>query len=80
MIKKKNQVSVLIEDCRNCPNATLKFIKEAEEDYMFCQTSTSCIQLREHWENCPIPDWCPRLNHKMSPLCGLHAKALGGFQ
>ena len=73
---KKNQVAVLIEDCCYCPNAKLKFIKDEEEDYMFCQTATSCIQLRKGWGNRPIPDWCPRLNRKKE-LCGKRAEIHG---
>ena len=58
---KKNQVAVLIEDCCHCPNVKLKFVKKEEEDYMYCQTTTSCIQLRKGWGNHSIPDWCPHL-------------------
>ena len=74
---KKNQVTVLIEDCRHCPNVRLKFVREEEEDYMYCQTDTSCIQLRSGWGYRPIPDWCPRLNHTNFTLrqyCGKRAE------
>ena len=68
MFEKKNQVTVLIEDCRHCPNATVKFDEGSMEDIMYCQTHRSLIMLREDgWGSRPIPDWCPRLNHMMSP-------------
>ena len=67
MVEKKNQVTVLIEYCCHCPNATLKYDKEENGDYMYCQTQLSCMQLRKCWGKRPIPDWCPRLNHSMSP-------------
>ena len=73
---KKNQVAVLIEDCCHCPNVKLKFVKEKEEDYMYCQTATSCIQLRSGWGYRPIPDWCPRLTRKKN-LCGKRAEIHG---
>lgn len=76
MFEKKNQVTVLIEDCRHCPNAKLKFVKEEEEDYMYCQTVVSCIQLRKGWGYCPIPSWCPRLARRMN-LCGKRAEVCG---
>lgn len=70
MAEKKNQVTVLIEDCRHCPNSTLKFDREAEEDIMYCQTAHSLTMLRENsWGPCPIPNWCPRLTRKKN-LCG----------
>ena len=72
---KKNQVAVLIEDCCHCPNAKLKFVRE-EEDYMYCQTATSCVQLRSGWGYRPIPDWCPRLTRKTN-LCGKRAEIHG---
>ena len=75
---KKNQVTVLIEDCRHCPNAKVKFVKEKEEDYMYCQTDTSCIQLRSGWGYHPIPNWCPRLTCKKN-LCGKRAEIHGLF-
>ena len=62
MYKNKNQVTVLIEDCRHCPNATLKFDRMSEEDIMYCQTEGSMTILRERWGNSPIPNWCPRLS------------------
>ena len=62
MSKTKNQVTVLIEDCRHCPNATLKFDRMSEEDIMYCQTESSMTMLRERWGNSPIPNWCPRLS------------------
>ena len=74
--KKKNQVVVLIEDCCYCPNANLKFVEEEKEDYMYCQTATNCIQLRNGWGYCPIPNWCPRLTRKKN-LCGKRAEVPG---
>ena len=69
MAEKKNQVTVLIEDCRHCPNATLKFDRGAEEDIMYCQTAYSLTMLRENgWGPRPIPNWCPRLTRKKN-LC-----------
>lgn len=73
---KKNQVAVLIEDCRHCPNVRLKFVREEEEDYMYCQTDTSRIQLRSGWGYRPIPDWCPRLTRKKN-LCDKRAEVHG---
>ena len=73
---KKNQVAVLIEDCRHCPNVRLKFVREEEEDYMYCQTDTSRIQLRSGWGYRPIPDWCPRLNRQKN-LCDKRAEVHG---
>ena len=74
---KKNQVTVLIEDCCHCPNAMLKFSEDEEEDYMYCQTAKSLIMLRDNgWGHRPIPDWCPRLNRKMK-LCGKRAEIPG---
>lgn len=70
MAKKKNQVTVLIEDCRHCPNSTFKFDRMSEEDIMYCQTAHSLTMLREKgWGPCPIPDWCPRLRRRIN-LCG----------
>lgn len=81
MFEKKNQVTVLIEDCRHCPNATVKFDREAKEDIMYCQTHQSLIMLRDNgWGPRPIPDWCPRLNHMLSPqrtYCGKRAEIPG---
>lgn len=34
--KKKNRVILLIEECRFCPNATVKFNKEEMVNYMYC--------------------------------------------
>lgn len=77
MPEKKNQVAVLIEDCRYCPNATLKFDKGVAEDIMYCQTSRSLIMLRDNgWGACSIPDWCPRLNRQKN-LCGKRAEIPG---
>lgn len=69
MANEKNKVTVLIEDCRHCPNATLKFDRMSKEDIMYCQTESSMTMLRECWGNSPIPDWCPRLGRKIN-LCG----------
>ena len=81
MYIKKNQVVVRIEDCRYCPNATLKFDRAAEEDIMYCQTTNSLIMLRDSgWGPRPIPNWCPRLNHTDSTLrqyCGKRAEIPG---
>lgn len=81
MVKKKNRVIVCIEDCRYCPNATLKFNTGVKEDIMYCQTESSLIMLRENgWGPRSIPDWCPRLNHSMSSLrtyCGKRAEIPG---
>lgn len=63
MTKHKNKVTLIIEDCRQCPSATRKPNQETKQENMFCQTRTHCIQLRESWEPCPIPGWCPRLKH-----------------
>ena len=76
MVEKKNKVAVLIEDCRYCPNASLKFIPELEEDVMFCQTTTSCLFLRKGYGSRAIPNWCPRLN-RQKKLCGKRAKIPG---
>jgi hypothetical protein len=66
MSDKKNQVTVLIEDCRFCPNMTLKFDENSAEDIMYCQTANSLIMLRDNgWGPRPIPDWCPRLKPKV---------------
>lgn len=81
MTNKKNTVTVVIEDCRHCPNATLKFDKEAKEDIMYCQTARALITLRENgWGPRPIPNWCPRLNHTdFTPrqYCGKRAEIPG---
>ena len=69
MPKTNNKVAVLIEDCRHCPNATLKFDRISEEDIMYCQTESSMTMLRERWGNSPIPNWCPRLGRRIN-LCG----------
>ena len=61
MFETKNKVTVLIEDCRHCPNATLKFDRRAEEDIMYCQTKRNLIMLREGWGARDIPSWCPLL-------------------
>lgn len=79
MAKEKNKVTVLIEDCRHCPNVTLKFLNnenDGGEDYMYCQTAFNCIQLRKRWDTCPIPDWCPRLQRKKN-LCGKRSEIFG---
>jgi hypothetical protein len=77
MLEKKNQVAVLIEDCRHCPNASLKFDEGSQEDVMYCQTYRSLIMLRQNgWGPRPIPDWCPRLNRKKN-LCGKRAEIPG---
>ena len=76
MFKPKNQVTVTITDCCHCPNATLKFEPEEEEDFMYCQTVRSCIQLRKGWGNLSLPDWCPRLNHMTSVLREYHRKQI----
>lgn len=63
MNKKKNRVTIVIEDCQHCPNATLKFDQNTKDDIMYCQTARSLIMLREKgWGSRPIPDWCPRKN------------------
>jgi hypothetical protein len=78
MFEKKNQVTVLIEDCRHCPNATLKFDQEAAEDIMCCQTQRSLIMLRENgWGPRAIPNWCPRLNYPTSLFRGLRSQIPG---
>ena len=77
---KKNQVVVPIEDCRHCPNATLKFDRTIKEDIMYCQTAKSLIMLRDNgWGPCPIPNWCPRLNHTdtLKRYCGKRAEIPG---
>lgn len=76
MANEKNKVSVLIEDCRHCSNATLKFDRMSEEDIMYCQTESSITMLRERWGNCPIPKWCPRLGRRVS-ICGRHIQIPG---
>ena len=76
MSNKKNRVAVLIEDCRYCPNATLKFDEGSVEDFMYCQTDQSLIMLRERWGSRPIPNWCPRLKRQKN-LCGKRAKIPG---
>ena len=57
-----NKIIITFESCNQCPNATIKYNRETDEDEMFCQTKTSCIMLKESWGYRPIPDWCPRLN------------------
>jgi len=74
--KKKNRVTLLIEECRFCPNATVKFNKKEMVNYMYCQTQTSCILLGRCSGARPIPDWCPRLNRKKN-LCGKRAEIPG---
>ena len=64
MAERKNKVTITFESCNQCPNATLKYNEETDEDMMYCQTSTSCIRLRESWGYRPIPNWCPRLDNK----------------
>lgn len=77
MYEKKNQVAVLIEDCRHCPNASLKFDEGSQEDIMYCQTHRSLIMLRQNgWGPRPIPDWCPRIQRQRI-LCGKRAKIPG---
>ena len=77
MFEKKNQVTVVIDDCKHCPNATLKFDPNSGEDIMYCQTCRSILMLREGWGSRPIPDWCPRIKHTNSPLRGLRATIPG---
>ena len=69
MYNKKNQVTVLIDDCQHCPNAALKYSEEVKDDFMYCQTEHSCVQLRKWWGERPIPDWCPLLE-RQKHLCG----------
>lgn len=77
MSETKNQVAVLIEDCRFCPNATLKFDEGSAEDIMYCQTHQSLIMLRDNgWGPRPIPNWCPRLTRKQN-LCGKRKEVPG---
>lgn len=76
MTEKKNQVTVLIEDCRHCPNVILKFDRVKKEDFMYCHSDSSLTQLRERWGECSIPDWCPRLQ-RMRSLCGKRAEIPG---
>ena len=77
MSKTKNQVTVLIEDCRFCPNVTLKFDEGSVEDIMYCQTHRGLIMLRDNgWGPRPIPNWCPRLNRKKN-LCGKRKEVPG---
>ena len=61
MVERKNKVAILIEDCRYCPCATLKFDQGSEEDIMYCQTKRNLIMLREGWGTRDIPNWCPLL-------------------
>lgn len=68
MFEKKNQVMVTIDNCRYCPHATIKYLAEEEDDFMFCQTPRSCVRLRKGWGDHPIPDWCPKLCKTDSPL------------
>ena len=78
MVEKKNVVKIEIDSCHLCPNASLKFIKEIEEDAMFCQTETSCLFLRMGHKPHPIPDWCPRLKQNQPKVMrGLRAKIPG---
>ena len=72
----KNRITITIESCNQCPNATVKYNKKIDEDEMFCQTETSCIMLKENWGYRPIPDWCPRLNRQKN-LCGKRAEIPG---
>ena len=77
MYEKKNHVTVCIEDCQHCPNATLKFDHESKEDIMYCQTQNSLVMLRDNgWGSRPIPNWCPRLNHMTSALREYHRKQM----
>lgn len=58
----KNKITLVIEDCQNCPNQCAKIIDG--EAYMFCQKGRNCIQLRKGFGICAVPDWCPRIvNH-----------------
>jgi hypothetical protein len=61
MTNKKNTVTIVIEDCQRCPNATLKL-----NGIMYCQTPGELIMLRNNWGSCVIPDWCPRLRRQSS--------------
>lgn len=72
----KNKVTIIIESCNQCPNATIKSNEDTYEDEMFCQTKTNCIMLKESWGYRPIPDWCPRLNRKKN-LCGKRKEVPG---
>ena len=55
----KNKYVLVVEDCQNCPCATLKFDKGSQEDIMYCQTKRSLIMLREGWGPRSVPCWCP---------------------
>ena len=78
MVEKKNVVKIEIDSCHLCPNASLKFIKEIEEDVMFCQTETSCLFLRKGDGVRPIPNWCLRLKQNQPKIMrGLRAKIPG---
>lgn len=68
---KKNKVLVYIDDCFKCPNAIPKFDKKDMKNYQYCRTSRSCIRLGDCYGARPIPNWCPRLNHKLLNLCNL---------
>lgn len=57
-----NKVNIVIENCKDCPCATLKFNKKAQDDIMYCQSLQSLIMLRTGWGAREIPDWCPLLN------------------
>ena len=57
----KRTVQVEIDNCRFCPNATLKFDTYSEEQIMYCQRERSLMMLREGWGDKEIPKWCPRL-------------------
>ena len=54
----KTGLPILIEDCGRCSNHCIKSIDG--KDYMFCQTSRSCICLCEGTDSCKVPEWCPR--------------------
>ena len=57
----KNQITVCLDDCKDCANARLIYDKCADKDFMYCHTAQGIIMLREKWGSRPIPDWCPRL-------------------
>ena len=57
----KNKISIIIDNCKNCPCATLKFDQNSEQDIMYCQTERSLMMLRENWGDRDIPNWCPLL-------------------
>ena len=60
----KRVVHVKIDSCHQCPNATIKSLKEDFQHVMFCQTDSHCIRLREAWGRHDIPDWCPLLEQE----------------